>query len=178
MREMIHQGGELLPSRSLTSNLRSWQDHLRVRSDEVRFFCFPRGTLVLTDCEGYRPIEELHEGDLIKTYAAETQTESQSAVKEVVAGRSEKIVKINDMIAASPRQQILCDGMFQSAEALRLGGVLVSSRHQAILVTSIELVDSEQEVYSVALDKSVGYFVKGADAEDSIIVREAITGKV
>ena len=79
-----------------------------------------RGNLVLTDCEGYSPIEELHEGDLIKTYAAETQTESQSAVKEVVAGRSEKIVKINDMIAASPRQQILCDGMFQSAEALRL----------------------------------------------------------
>jgi hypothetical protein len=56
------------------------------------------------------------------------------------------------------------------------------------MITSIELAVSEQDVLSVALEQSAGYFVKGlGDADsiiadstiaDSIIVRESITGKL
>ena len=178
MRQMIHQGGELLPSRPDTSRL----------GFERRAGCFPRGTLVLIDTEEYRPIEELHEGDLIKVYMTETRDKSRSPVKGIVTGDGTRMVKINNTIPVTPEQQILCDGIFQRAETLRLGGVLVSNRHQAIIITSIELAVSEQDVFSVALEQSAGYFVKGpGDADsiiadstiaDSIIVREAITGKL
>lgn len=175
-RDQLRRGGELLPLKRFSDQL-DYRSSQLVTSDFRHAACFPRGILVLMAEGPWHPIEELQEGDLIKTYSSETQTESWSAVKEVVTGAKRRIIRINNIISATPEQQIFCDGWFQPAAGLRLGGVLVSDQHQPVTVTSTELITTEEEVYSIALNEDAGYFIKDPQAQYSILVREAITGK-
>jgi hypothetical protein len=176
MREMLFRGGELLPPR-VHSNRFLYQSNWSM-SHDFQAGCFPRGTLVLMAEGSYDPIEELKEGDLIKTYNVETHTESQSAINEVVTAAGKQLVRINNMTTATPEQQILCDGQFRPAASLLMGGVLVSDRHQPVVVTSVELVPIDEEVLSLALNEDAGYFIRSPQAEYSILVREARTGKI
>jgi hypothetical protein len=170
-RKMLLKGGALL-NRSSLGDLRL------DRKQELFFGCFPGASSVLMADGSPRRISVLQKGGLIRTYNYNTHTESQAPVNAVIADVGKQLVNVSNWIVSTPRQQIFCDGRFEAAEFVRLGAVLVSSEHKSLAVGSVELVETEGQVYSLALDEDAGYFVKTPGAEHFVLVREAVTGKL
>jgi hypothetical protein len=143
---MIDKGGRSVDLNRIAETIRSNQRISRIT--EETFYCFPKGTMVMLNDETFHPIEQLHEGDLIKIYRTYSHIQSESAVSAIVVGPGNQLIEINGSLAVTPEQEILTDHGYVPAMRLQLDMKLVSDTHRAVDIKSLELNDIDENVYS------------------------------
>lgn len=168
--DMVREGGIILPPHQRLGRF-------EISSEDMRAFCIPRDTMITMSDDGLKAVQELMAGDVIRTYDARSHTVGDEAVENVVKGESDSLIVINSLIRITPAQQIFCDGRYRSSESLGLGQRLPTEEFRQAVVTSLERVQRQEQVFSVLLESGNGFFVRGVMADYSIIIREGRTGK-
>ena len=174
--KMLDSGGQVLNRNMHLNNLAYIREPIGYFYGP-RAGCFPRGTLIMMEDGSFLPIETLHKGNSIRIYEIYTHTEANRAISDVRTTPKQQLIIINKEIAVTPEQELLCDGMYQSAIRLQLGATLASDDRHGVEVTSIEVVTTDEEVYCIALDEDAGYYIRSPRAERAVLVREATNGK-
>lgn len=176
VRDQLRRGGVIIrPSIEPDDPHRNWTS----RGDTVVFGCIPADSYVLLADGSAGRIRDISVGDVVLGYDARTHTTTAVPVADLITGTTTEYVYVNEPIRVTPSQPVMCDGHYRNAGSLCLGHQLVSAGQRAFSISSIShRTDIEQEeVASIVLASSLGYFVGTTDVGPFVLIREGATGK-
>ena len=123
--------------------------------------CLAKGTEITMADESYKNIENIEEGDIIKTFDFEIKGFKLSKVIKIIE-RKDPIIEINDMLKAAPDEPIyLLDGTIKTAEEIMVGEFIFNENKNGIEVRSVRYSADKIDTYDLILEDSDNFFANG-----------------
>jgi len=134
--------------------------------------CFAYDTLVLMADNSLKHISDIQVGEQVQAYDVET---GQTAIADVIAtgnGEGDYYYLINgDLKVTPPHPFFTADGKWTKVEDLKVGDNIRSFQGQ-VKITSIEKVNSEQQLFNISVRYFHNFFVS-ANGRDFYLVKES-----
>ncbi|MEA3449362.1 MAG: Ig-like domain-containing protein [Patescibacteria group bacterium] len=124
--------------------------------------CFLAGTLILMADNSLKPIEEVKDGEKIKTFSNPFDKEQvEGEVTEVWEHVVGEYLIINDNLKITPEHQIYSNYRFVDAGLLKKGDWLLNNLGEKIYINSIEIKFKYISVYNLRIDPQHTFFADG-----------------
>ena len=119
--------------------------------------CLAKGTKITMADNAEKNIEDVKEGDLVKSFNIETKEYKNTKVTQVIK-RKDPIVEINNVLKAAPDELIYMEnGSTKMAIQLKIGDLLFNG----VRVDSIRYSPEKIETYDLILEDANNFFANG-----------------
>jgi len=110
---------------------------------------------------GYKDIEDIKVGDLVKSFDLKNQEITSSQVKGISEQKEIGYLVINNTLKLTKTHTIYLNNKFQRAENIKLGDIILNEEGRNVLVFSIEFFDEEVNTYDLSVSCDSNFFVGG-----------------
>ena len=123
--------------------------------------CFTGDTLIATNDDSLH-IEEINSGDIVMTFDLKDKKVKQSKVTKTYRHKNPNgYIVINDILKTTPNHPFYSDGKWIEAGKLSIGDKILHMNGMEHEVKSIEMVNSQEDVYNIEVDGTHNYFAEG-----------------
>lgn len=125
---------------------------------------FIAGTLIKTQ-NGYVPIEQLKENDLVISYDFKRASLTEDAIIGIKKEKTKKVIQLNmqdQVLEVSPDHKFYCPmikGNWVKAKDLPVNHFLLKDVSELIKIDAIKEIDKETEVYTLSIKNNHNFFV-------------------
>lgn len=121
--------------------------------------CFLPGTKIQTS-NGYKPIENITENDLVLSYNESSKKLVYSKVTKTFQHDVDEYLIINDKIKVTPNHPLYINGKWTEAGSLKIGDYLMDENKNQVKVLSIKNVKEPVKVYNLEINNTNNYFAE------------------
>jgi hypothetical protein len=130
-------------------------------------FCFPPGTRIEMANGSLLSIEEVHAGDRIRSWDLCRGLLVESSVVRVLDGTTDRLIRLNGRLAASPAHRILSTRGYLRFDEVECGDLLLcSSGSSPELVTIVEVIPGGHRVHNLVVAPHAAFVAEGLLVED------------
>lgn len=122
--------------------------------------CFVEGTSIEL-ADGWKPIEEVIVGDIVKTYNTETTSIIESEVTEVYTHEKENLLIIDDIIECTPNHPFYHNDEWIRADELKVGDEVLKIDGKYHKINKIEKSEEIKPVFNFEVKDTHCYFAEG-----------------
>lgn len=140
----------------------SHQNPLFITLDSGKGGCFVAGTKIWMADGTYKNIEDIHEGDIIRTKATALSSEMvTSKVIHTVSHEVSEYLVLNENLKVTAEHILFVNGKFQVAGRVKVGDQLLNKEGQWVKVHSVHPVTQKVKVYNFEVEHQHTYFANG-----------------
>jgi hypothetical protein len=126
----------------------------------LKYSCFVAGTKIETDM-GTTFIEEIREGDNVKSFDFETNSVVTSKVKKTFIHYNKNYIIINGIIKTTIEHRFYSNNEWVHAGNLSIGDKILQIDGSKLIVETIESNDELETVYNFHVERTQNYFAEG-----------------
>ena len=134
---------------------------------------FTAGNKVLMSDNTYKNIEDIEENDVVLSYHVGEKQFHNSSVKSLITHGDKSYYIINNKLEATPNHKIYTLSGWKKVKELEVGDELIDNNLETVIITSLEFVEENVDVYDISLNGRVNNFFI-----ENIFVHNATVGSL
>ena len=121
--------------------------------------CFLEGTLVNTDGNRYKAIQELKIGDSVISFNERTGKIEPNKIINIYKAKQPSYQIINNKIKTTPYHPFLVNGEWKEVRFMKVGDELRNNKQEAIIVDALEIINKDVTVFNIEVEHANTFYI-------------------